>query len=62
MFSVGSLGENGAYEIVEQVYVKNCTFIRTENGMRIKTWPVQIPTLLNLISFNMFIDLHKKIV
>ncbi|XP_039688570.1 probable polygalacturonase At3g15720 [Medicago truncatula] len=37
--SVGSLGENGAYEIVEQVYVKNCTFIRTENGMRIKTWP-----------------------
>jgi len=44
VFSVGSLGENGAYEIVEQVYVKNCTFIRTENGMRIKTWPVQIST------------------
>ncbi|XP_020240382.1 probable polygalacturonase At3g15720 [Cajanus cajan] len=37
--SVGSLGKNGAKEIVEEVYVYNCTFIGTTNGARIKTWP-----------------------
>ncbi|XP_027356778.1 probable polygalacturonase At3g15720 [Abrus precatorius] len=37
--SVGSLGGKGAYDIVEQVYVNNCSFNGAENGMRIKTWP-----------------------
>ncbi|GAB4836795.1 hypothetical protein Ancab_001708 [Ancistrocladus abbreviatus] len=36
--SVGSLGANGAYEVVEHVLVKNCTFNGTQNGARIKTW------------------------
>ncbi|KAM5560947.1 putative polygalacturonase [Rosa sericea] len=36
--SVGSLGENGAYATVENVSVKNCSFSRTQNGVRIKTW------------------------
>ncbi|KAJ1440081.1 Pectin lyase fold/virulence factor [Sesbania bispinosa] len=36
--SVGSLGAKGAYETVEQVYVKNCSFKGSKNGMRIKTW------------------------
>ncbi|XP_050909431.1 probable polygalacturonase At3g15720 [Lathyrus oleraceus] len=36
--SVGSLGKNGEYAEVEDVYVKNCTFTRTSNGARIKTW------------------------
>ncbi|OWM78267.1 hypothetical protein CDL15_Pgr015086 [Punica granatum] len=36
--SVGSLGKGGAFETVEEVHVKGCTFIGTQNGARIKTW------------------------
>ncbi|XP_050909442.1 probable polygalacturonase At3g15720 [Lathyrus oleraceus] len=36
--SIGSLGKNGEYAKVEDIYVKNCTFTRTSNGARIKTW------------------------
>ncbi|XP_061357372.1 probable polygalacturonase At3g15720 [Gastrolobium bilobum] len=36
--SVGSLGQNGAYHTVEEIYVRNCTFSGTTNGARIKTW------------------------
>ncbi|KAI3837154.1 hypothetical protein MKX03_032701 [Papaver bracteatum] len=36
--SVGSLGAKGATEIVENIHVQNCTFIGTQNGVRIKTW------------------------
>nr|AAC79137.1 putative polygalacturonase [Arabidopsis thaliana]BAB10865.1 polygalacturonase [Arabidopsis thaliana] len=37
--SVGSVGRDGEESIVENVQVTNCTFIRTDNGARIKTWP-----------------------
>ncbi|KAK7386214.1 hypothetical protein VNO78_26274 [Psophocarpus tetragonolobus] len=37
--SIGSLGRNYSREIVEDVYVRNCSFTRTTNGARIKTWP-----------------------
>lgn len=37
---MGSLGEDGAYETVEDVHVRNCTFNGTKNGARIKTWQV----------------------
>ncbi|TKY68796.1 polygalacturonase protein [Spatholobus suberectus] len=37
--SIGSLGKNKSQEIVEEVYVRNCSFIGTTNGARIKTWP-----------------------
>ncbi|KAK7286930.1 hypothetical protein RJT34_22293 [Clitoria ternatea] len=37
--SIGSLGKNGAHEIVEEIYVQNCSFTNTTNGARIKTWP-----------------------
>ncbi|KAI5586586.1 hypothetical protein BDE02_06G222400 [Populus trichocarpa] len=37
--SIGSLGENGATEQVEEVHVRNCNFTGTENGARIKTVP-----------------------
>ncbi|KAI5355097.1 hypothetical protein L3X38_007992 [Prunus dulcis] len=37
--SVGSLGADGAYAAVENVYVRDCSFIGTQNGARIKTWP-----------------------
>ncbi|KAF5739192.1 hypothetical protein HS088_TW12G00393 [Tripterygium wilfordii] len=36
--SIGSLGKNGRSDKVEQVRVKNCTFVGTSNGVRIKTW------------------------
>lgn len=38
--SVGSLGKDGEESIVENVQVTNCTFNETNNGARIKTWPV----------------------
>ncbi|KAK7287270.1 hypothetical protein RIF29_00468 [Crotalaria pallida] len=36
--SIGSLGKNKGHETVEEIYVRNCTFDRTKNGARIKTW------------------------
>ncbi|XP_028766597.1 probable polygalacturonase At3g15720 [Neltuma alba] len=36
--SIGSLGIGGTYGAVEEVHVRNCTFIRSSNGARIKTW------------------------
>ncbi|XP_015572485.2 probable polygalacturonase At3g15720 [Ricinus communis] len=36
--SVGSLGAKGLTDTVEEVHVRNCTFNRTQNGVRIKTW------------------------
>ncbi|XP_047313482.1 exopolygalacturonase-like [Impatiens glandulifera] len=36
--SIGSLGRYGPNEFVRKVTVRNCTLIRTQNGLRIKTW------------------------
>ncbi|CAN1159618.1 Probable polygalacturonase At3g15720 [Linum perenne] len=36
--SVGSLGQDGAYQTVSNVVVKDCVFNRTLNAARIKTW------------------------
>ncbi|KAE9615973.1 putative polygalacturonase [Lupinus albus] len=36
--SVGSLGKNGEYATVKNVYVSNCSFNGASNGLRIKTW------------------------
>lgn len=38
--SIGSLGENGGYDTVEQVRVEHCNISGTTNGLRIKTTPV----------------------
>lgn len=40
--SVGSLGKGGEYATVEEVHVKDCTFMGTTDGARIKTWKVNI--------------------
>ncbi|XWS72660.1 hypothetical protein CRYUN_Cryun02cG0059400 [Craigia yunnanensis] len=37
--SIGSLGEGGANDQVQQVHVTDCTFNATQNGARIKTTP-----------------------
>ncbi|KAL0381149.1 UNVERIFIED_CONTAM: Polygalacturonase [Sesamum angustifolium] len=37
--SVGSLGGYASEKDVQGIYVKNCTFIGTQNGVRVKTWP-----------------------
>ncbi|CAK7353658.1 unnamed protein product [Dovyalis caffra] len=36
--SVGSLGQNGVKDTVEEVHVWNCSFNGTQNAARIKTW------------------------
>lgn len=39
--SIGSLG-NSPNEVAKDIYVKNCTLIGTQNGLRIKTWASSI--------------------
>ncbi|XP_038888676.1 probable polygalacturonase At3g15720 [Benincasa hispida] len=36
--SIGSLGKDGAYNVVENIHVSNCLLQGTQNGVRIKTW------------------------
>ncbi|KAL0431112.1 UNVERIFIED_CONTAM: Polygalacturonase [Sesamum radiatum] len=43
--SVGSLGGYAEEKDVQGIYVKNCTFIGTQNGVRVKTWPSAPATL-----------------
>ncbi|XP_060211502.1 polygalacturonase-like [Lycium barbarum] len=49
--SVGSLGGNPDEKPVVGVFVKNCTFISTDNGVRIKTWPASHPGVVSDIHF-----------
>ncbi|KAJ8528353.1 hypothetical protein K7X08_022045 [Anisodus acutangulus] len=37
--SVGSLGKSAGELPAVGVFVQNCTFIDTDNGVRVKTWP-----------------------
>ncbi|KAH0775175.1 hypothetical protein KY290_012312 [Solanum tuberosum] len=49
--SVGSLGGNPGEKPVVGVFVKNCTFTSTDNGVRIKTWPASHPGVVSDIHF-----------
>ncbi|CAN0890119.1 Probable polygalacturonase At3g15720 [Linum grandiflorum] len=50
--SVGSLGEDGAYQTVSDVLVKDCVFNRTLNGARIKTWKIRFERITLIDSGN----------
>ncbi|KAL1560974.1 galacturonan 1,4-alpha-galacturonidase [Salvia divinorum] len=43
--SIGSLGKNVQEKDVSRITIDNCTFINSDNGVRIKTWPSAPATL-----------------
>ncbi|XP_019176432.1 PREDICTED: polygalacturonase-like [Ipomoea nil] len=49
--SVGSLGKTPGEEPVKGVFVKDCKFIGTDNGVRIKTWPNSHPGVVTDIHY-----------
>ncbi|KAL5160027.1 Exopolygalacturonase [Glycine soja] len=49
--SVGSLGNNDGETDVEDIVVKNCTFVGTSNGLRIKTWAAPLKKNLKASKF-----------
>ncbi|GAA0139277.1 hypothetical protein LIER_35057 [Lithospermum erythrorhizon] len=50
--SIGSLGNNIEKEFVKGINVRNCTFISTQNGVRIKTRPSSFPSFVSNVSFS----------
>ncbi|KAH6834037.1 hypothetical protein C2S53_004839 [Perilla frutescens var. hirtella] len=50
--SIGSLGKDGQHDEVEGIHVDNCTFIKTQNGARIKTWQGGLGFAKNIIFSN----------
>ncbi|KAL8536660.1 hypothetical protein ACS0TY_012014 [Phlomoides rotata] len=49
--SIGSLGKSVEEKDVTDIHVKNCTFINTQNGVRVKTWP-SAPATLQITNLN----------
>ncbi|GAA0167190.1 hypothetical protein LIER_22178 [Lithospermum erythrorhizon] len=50
--SIGSLGNNVAKEFVRGVKLRNCTFVSTQNGLRIKTRPSSFPSFVSDVIFS----------
>lgn len=65
--SIGSLGRS-QNESVSNIHIKNCSFLDTQNGVRIKTWAPSYPSKVSNIVFEdivmtnannpIFIDQH----
>ncbi|KAL3848687.1 hypothetical protein ACJIZ3_010569 [Penstemon smallii] len=49
--SVGSLGRSHSHEHVMGIKVRNCSFINTDNGLRIKTWSPSLYSVASDIYF-----------
>ncbi|KAL0362529.1 UNVERIFIED_CONTAM: Exopolygalacturonase [Sesamum calycinum] len=62
--SVGSLGRSHQHEHVTGISVRNCTFIGSDNGVRIKTWAPSLYSLASNITFQdiAMISVHNPIV
>ncbi|KAL3652470.1 hypothetical protein CASFOL_002151 [Castilleja foliolosa] len=55
--SIGSLGQSHEKDFVMGIRVRNCSFIGTDNGVRIKTWA---PSLVSLASDIIFEDIYMS--
>lgn len=49
-YSIGSLGERGSTATVRGIHTRNCTFIGSQNGARIKTW--QVKFIIETLNFH----------
>ncbi|RAL47969.1 hypothetical protein DM860_015756 [Cuscuta australis] len=55
--SIGSLGKTPGEEPVKGVFLEKCTFVKTDNGVRIKTWPDSHPGVVTDVHYT---DLTMK--
>ncbi|KAF9619347.1 hypothetical protein IFM89_006534 [Coptis chinensis] len=58
--SVGSLGKYPSEQDVNGVYVKNCTLIGIDNGVRVKSWPGSPPSKASNLKFEDIIMTNVK--
>ncbi|CAK9165347.1 unnamed protein product [Ilex paraguariensis] len=49
--SIGSLGKYPNEKTVKGIFVRNCTFSNTQNGVRIKTWAPSPPSKVTGVTF-----------
>ncbi|KAL8167785.1 hypothetical protein V2J09_009284 [Rumex salicifolius] len=50
--SVGSLGKEAEEQDVRGIHISNCTLKGTDNGARIKTWPGNVDTVADEITYD----------
>ncbi|KAG6423753.1 hypothetical protein SASPL_114156 [Salvia splendens] len=58
--SIGSLGRGHEHEYVKGITVRNCTFIGSDNGVRIKTWSPSSYSLASGLVFENIIMKNTK--
>ena len=60
--SIGSLGENGAHDLVQNILVRNCTFVHTQGAAKVKAWQGGHGLAINLTWTNLtFISVQTPI-